>query len=162
MSKIVRNTATGLMGFACLIVVSFSGAEAWAGHFPWKAGETIKDGDRTGVIVRLHQTMIDPVPPPPWVLSGGNKGEYFSGPEYQPLLLRLPGPPSDPEERAKWLVSLEWWACKKAAAEADDGTMEKGKFRAYLQTVRIVSSGHPSEVGKIMIRSFCSGSPVAR
>ena len=136
-----------IITLSCLFALGFSGADAWAGNFPWKVGTIVKDEGRKGVIVRSG--LIDPFPPPSWVLDGKSSMDFFTGPVY------LPGPPADPEARARYLMTLEWRACGKTLAEVPDGIVENVQFRYYIEAVRIVASGHPGELGKTLVRSFC-------
>lgn len=123
---------------------------------PWQPGTVVSDGNTFGIIVKSD--FVSPSPPPDWVVKttalkdSSMRGErdFFTGPNY------LPGPPTDPALRARYLFSLSWQACAKATAQATaQGIRGTFRPRVYMQAVKITAATNPAAIGKIWVRTWC-------
>jgi len=152
-------TALGLMGILVFGACSKGSGDLVSNILiPWQPGMSFTDGATTGTIIKSDS--VTPSPPPDWVINrkatamkdSAMRGErdFFTGPNY------LPGPPTDPALRARYLFSLSWQACSKATTQAT-GQGIHGTFRprVYMQAVKITAAKNTAAIGKVWIRTWC-------
>ena len=125
---------------------------------PWQLGAVVSDGSTSGIIVKSD--FVSPSPPPDWVVNqkttamkdSAMRGDrdFFTGPNY------LPGPPTDPALRARYLFSLSWQACSKATDQATaQGIRGTFRPRVYMQAVKITAAKNPAVIGQVWLRTWC-------